>query len=137
VEGDPAAGRLDVALELDLRPASGWRLRARTDTAVLVDGCAPADWSPWLAVDHADADRAVGLRLDRRTDGAVALRGGCTLAAGPGLAVGLLCGATGGELGLTLACRRGRLLIRSSHLVHPALGATHRWQLALLPKAGA
>jgi hypothetical protein len=130
--GDRIAGRrLDLRCELELEPAAGWRLRLNTDPYTLVDGCSAPPWRAWCALEHRVAAWAAGLQLDRGLRGGTATRVGGLVVVGGGVGLGLLCGLENGELGLTTAWRRGRLLVRSSHLVHPVLGPTHRWQLAL------
>ncbi len=90
-------------------------------------------WRRWLRIEHRTAGVVGALALDRRGNGApaaqlelqVRLVAGAETGAGVGLRLEPACGAAG----FTTAWRRRAWLIRSSHLVHPDLGVTHRWSL--------
>lgn len=77
----------------------GWR--GPTAAALVVD--LKADRTPIVGVEWSlgNAGGAWGLRVDPAT----------------------------GSLGPVFSWRRGAMLLRSSHLLHPQLGTTHRWQI--------
>ena len=74
----------------------------------------------------------LALRLDRRLDGAPVLGFDCFWAGVKGLGVSLRIDPATGSLGPGLCLRRGPMLLRTSHLAHPALGQTHRFSLSLI-----
>lgn len=67
---------------------------------------------------------------DRRGDGTPLLGAEVLVALSGNAAVSWRYDGGSRSLGWGLVIRRGTLLVRTSHLVHPDLGATHRWQLA-------
>jgi hypothetical protein len=106
--------RLDARLELPLQDPGPWSTRPARTRLLLVEASRPG--------------LAAALAVDQRADGTPVV--GCAVWVGAG---GWACGwrtdpATG-ALGPVLAGRRGGLLVRTSHLVHPHLGATHRLQV--------
>lgn len=118
----------------DWREAGGlWRLELR----------APLDAGPvWLGpAGRRPFVRAVALRtgpalaaaigLSRRGDGSFAAGAEVQLALGDRLVVGWRADPATGALGPSTVWRIGALLIRTSHLVHPELAATHRCELVV------
>lgn len=85
----------------------------------------------WAALGWSDGGRAATLAFDRETDGPLRLQAEVWTRPVPGFAVGWRIDPATGTLGWVTALGRGRLLLRSSHLVHPELGVSHRWQLRI------
>ncbi len=85
----------------------------------------------WLELRGRRGRLAWALAVDRRRVDAPTARVALLARCVPGLALGLLGEPATGTLGLTTAWARGGLVLRSSHLCHPALGITHRWMLLL------
>lgn len=88
---------------------------------------------PWLRARWRDANWSAAVELQRDDRGAAAWRAGGELRLGAVFSWGLVADGGSGAAGLTTAWRRGRLLVRTSHVVHPALGTTHRWDLVVIP----
>ncbi|MBK9303012.1 MAG: hypothetical protein IPM94_03730 [bacterium] len=88
---------------------------------------------PWLGARWHDANWSAAVELQRDDRGAAAWRAGGELHLGAVFSWGLVADGGSGAAGLTTAWRRGRLLVRTSHVVHPALGTTHRWDLVVFP----
>ena len=82
-----------------------------------------------LTVLHAGG--AFGLSWDRRPGDAPVLGGELCLAMGRTVALGMRFDGASRSLGPELAVRVGTGLGRTSHMVHPVLGVTHRVQLAV------
>lgn len=72
---------------------------------------------------------ACAVAWDRRADGRSALGLEAALALGDGAALAARWDAASASLGPGLILRLGPLLLRTSHLQHPALGLTHRFEL--------
>lgn len=74
---------------------------------------------------------SLAVQVDRRDDGAPVL--GCEVfwATNQGLGFSLRIDPVTGTLGPGVILRRGLLLLRTSHLIHPDLGQTHRFSLSL------
>lgn len=70
------------------------------------------------------------LAWDRRGDGTPLLGVEFTVELSRTAAVAWRYDGGSRSLGWGLVLRRGSLLVRTSHLVHPELGASHRWQVA-------
>ncbi len=80
-----------------------------------------------LALRHAGV---VGIVAWDRRGGSTPLLGGeIVVALSPTVALQWRLDGASGSFGPGLAIRRGGLIVRTSHVVHPDLGATHRWQL--------
>jgi len=71
----------------------------------------------------------LALRVDQRRDGAPVLSLEVLVCLTPGLGLGVRADPETGSLGGNLAVRLGGPWLHSSHLVHPALGTTHRFHL--------
>ncbi len=69
------------------------------------------------------------LELHRGREGSPELGLDAWLLGPRGLSVGLRWDGASGSLGPTVAARRGPLLLRTAHTVHPVLGVTHRCEL--------
>lgn len=71
-----------------------------------------------------------------RGEGPLRMQAGLVARLDHRVGVGVRADPATGTCGWTTCWMRGGLLVRTSHLVHPALGATHRWQVAWLPGRG-
>jgi hypothetical protein len=129
--GDTPAGQ---AVSVDLR------LRGRLAGTVTVEAwwplAAPPAWygtsgsRRWLRVSG-HRDRVVwAVALDGAA-GTPAVQGEVMLLLAPMVAVGLRLDPRSGAAGLASGWRAGRLMLRTSHLVHPDLGVWHRWSIGL------
>lgn len=87
----------------------------------------------WLHLEFWQARWALGIQLDRRPGGAPVP--GMELLWQIPLGVGLCLrmDPASGALGPGVRLRKGVLLIRTSHLMHPSLGQTHRLGLVVSP----
>ncbi len=77
-----------------------------------------------------------GVAIDRAADGRPTLQGEVLAKVAPIACLGLRVDPWSGALGLSTAWRVRVGWLRSSHLVHPELGTTHRWALVVGPGAG-
>ncbi len=130
----PAASpwsRAEASIVLRLRPAEGWEVVAWSDPLTLTPARETSPLAPWIRLRGTSGGLAWALQADRRRHGAPRWRCGVAGRAGRGVVLGVLGEADTGTLGLTTLWRRGRLAVRTSHLVHPALGTTHRWMILL------
>lgn len=106
-----------VSLRLQFSPAAPWWGRTGTRPLAL------ATWA------GGGAGLAVGLELDGDGRPHLGLETLFRLAGGAG--VGLRTDPSSGQLGFGLVWRGPAFMIRTSHLVHPDLGVTHRFKLGL------
>jgi hypothetical protein len=83
----------------------------------------------WLLLSGHSQLAAWAVALDRDGEGAPSWQVAGLLALAAGVAMGVRSEPATGTIGLTTAWRWGRWCLRSSHLVHPELGLTHRWGL--------
>jgi hypothetical protein len=83
----------------------------------------------WLLLSGRGKLSAWSVALDRDGEGAPSWQAAGLLALAAGAAIGLRSEPATGTIGLTTAWRWGGWCLRSSHLVHPELGPTHRWGL--------
>lgn len=81
----------------------------------------------WLRLDGGGEGWAWSAAIDRTSEGAPTLQGEAMLRLTNTGALGLRFDPRSGASGLTMAWRLGPVLLRSSHLVHPDLGTSHRW----------
>jgi hypothetical protein len=84
----------------------------------------------WLRLRGPGTQVAWAVVVDRRADGVPVVQGEVVLAAGRA-ALGLRLEPWSGAVGLVTGWRWGPVILRGSHLVHPDLGASHRWGLLL------
>jgi hypothetical protein len=119
------APRLLAALGGDLEVA------VQAAPLVLAGDAGPARRRRWLDLRGRAGSVAWALAVDGRPVGAPTARAALLARCVPGVALGILGEPATGILGLTTAWARRGLVLRSSHLVHPALGITHRWLLVL------
>jgi hypothetical protein len=74
---------------------------------------------------------AWAIALDRAGDGRPSLQGDVLTRVVPSVCLGLRVDPWSGALGLSTAWRVPVGWLRTSHLVHPELGTTHRWALVI------
>ena len=82
-----------------------------------------------LRLALAGQDRAVALGLEVGADGRPAIGWEALCALGRGLGLAWRVDRASGAMGTALYWRRGVLRLRTSHLAHPDLGLTHRFEL--------
>jgi len=80
-------------------------------------------------IDLLHPGSGLALRVDQRRDGAPVLSLEVLVFLAPGLGLGVRADPETGSLGGNLVVRLGGPWLYSSHLVHPALGTTHRFYL--------
>lgn len=85
----------------------------------------------WLLVSGAGDAWVWAAAVDRAVDGTPSLQGELLLKLAPNGALGLRLEPATGTVGLTTAWRKGAVLLRTSHALHPELGPTHRWGLVV------
>lgn len=85
----------------------------------------------WLRLHGVGDGWAWAAVVDRRATGEPVLQGEVLLGMAPTVALGLRLEPWSGAAGFCTAWRLGSLMLRSSHLVHPELGPTHRWSVSL------
>jgi hypothetical protein len=135
VRGDPGTAAARAQWHLDGGPALrvGRRglLRLRAFVALSAAPPASRDLVPLgrLILRHAGA--AIGLAWDRRPGDDPVFGGELCLAVSRTVAMGVRFDGASRSLGPELAVRVGAGLLRTSHVVHPVLGVTHRVQLAV------
>ncbi len=134
-------GAGDSCWQLDLiaqwRPATGMKARLCWPLRAAPPWHAERAWRRWAELESDGALLRWAVALDRDGRGAPALQGELAMRLADRCALGLRADPGSGTIGLTTAWLAGRLLLRTSHLVHPALGATHRWSLAVGRPEGA
>ena len=123
---------------LEIAPVAGYARGGIVGTLqvlplILRHGPQDAGPRPWLSARWHDGVWSAACEFRRADHGAVAWRASGDLRLGAVFSWGLVADGGSGAAGVTTAWRRGRLLVRTSHLVHPVLGATHRWDLAAIP----
>ncbi len=128
--GDPWS-RQEVAVALRVTVADVWWLVVHADPLSLSPGHETSARSRWLACGGRRDDLAWAVQIDRRRGAAPTGRGAVMGRLVRGIALGVMGEPGTGSLGLTTIWVRGGLSLRTSHLVHPALGVTHRWMLIL------
>ncbi|MCP4571849.1 MAG: hypothetical protein GY838_05805 [bacterium] len=137
----PARRRVEAVLGCEWRAPAGFSGRGDLHLA-LVDGMAgdPRHVAPLMLLVLRLPPVSCALAWDRRGDGTPLLGLEVVVELSPAAAFSWRYDGGSRSLGWGLVLRRGPLLVRSSHLVHPDLGATHRWQVAAgrgrLPTAG-
>ncbi len=85
----------------------------------------------WLLLQGSGEGWVWSAVADRSARGTPSLQGEVLLRVAPGAALGLRCEPATGTVGICTAWRTAGILLRSSHCVHPELGASHRWSLVL------
>jgi hypothetical protein len=86
---------------------------------------------PLLGLDVRNGCWLAALHLDRVSRAAPSLRGSVNYRFSSAASVGVLVEPETSTWGYLLCVRKGRLLLRTSHLMHPALGVTHRLELTI------
>jgi hypothetical protein len=84
----------------------------------------------WLRLRGHSASGLWAVALDRGGDGTPRIQLEVSVVAGSTGCFGLRAEPASGAFGLVTAFHRGAWMIRTSHLVHPELGPTHRWSFA-------
>ncbi len=131
IAGEPVARRVTASVTATASGrAAGAEWRLRGDWHLL----APAPWlargpRSWLAGSVRSGEALAALAIDRTGAGTPVVQLELMVRAAGGVGIGLRSEPATGTVGFTLAVRRGPILLRSAHLAHPALGATHRWSL--------
>lgn len=131
----PAGGALDAEVELGAGGRSGvlgtWRLVTSWSVARRAE--------PWLAPESArrfgfalaGPGRALALSLDLDAGGRPAFGWEALGSLGGGLGLSWRVDRASGATGPGLVCWRGLVRVRTSHLVHPQLGLTHRFEIGV------
>jgi hypothetical protein len=91
---------------------------------------------PVARLSTATGPVAVVLAWDRRADGTPLLGAECMVSLGGRASVMMRVDGNSGAFGPGIAVAQGDLLVRTSHVMHPALGVTHRLQIAVGRWAG-
>ncbi len=116
-----------------LRIASGktWSAILYSDPLSLSQDRPVSYRSRWLVLRGRRSGLAWALTVDRRRGEAPESRAALMSRVAPDVAFGISGEPGTGTIGLTTTWFRGGLCVRTSHLVHPALGISHRWMLVL------
>lgn len=109
----------------DVQADLAWPLLRSGDAALAVE---PATR---LRLALGGRGRAVALGLDMGDDGRPALGWEALCGLSRGLGISWRVDRTSGSIGVGLLWRRGPLRLRTSHLAHPELGLTHRFELTV------
>jgi hypothetical protein len=125
------AGRVAGTLVLEVRR----RLWSALELSIWHSLCPPASRPEgrslrrWVLLSGHGKISSWAVALERDGEGAPCWQVAGLVVLVAGVAVGLRSEPATGTVGLTTAWRRGGWCLRSSHLVHPELGLTHRWGL--------
>ena len=128
--GGSGRGHLFLGAGISLRAAAGLRLRIEPPLTPPPPWYGPTAARRWLLVTGGLEGVAWGLAVDRTTAGRPIVQIDLTVRVGPRAALGLRAEPVTGSVGLTTAWYHRYWLLRTSHLIHPELGVTHRWYLA-------
>ena len=123
--------RQEVTVILRFGREDVWSVAIHGDPQSLSPGRAASSHSRWLVVQGSREGLAWAVHVDRRDDASPAARVAVLGRLVRGAAFGVLGEGGTGCLGLTSVWVRGGMSLRTSHLVHPALGVSHRWMLVL------
>ncbi|MBU0740991.1 hypothetical protein KKA85_00930 [bacterium] len=134
--GGASTSRQELASALRASLGDDFHLTIRSAPISLTRDAAASRQSRWLNLRGRAGAVAWAVAVDRRRDDAPTLRVAMLARCVPGLALGFLAEPDTGTLGMTTAWVRGGLVLRTSHLAHPALGITHRWMLVLRRTSG-
>lgn len=110
-------GRIDLSLHWPLFRTSHPALVPEPQTRLRLAAAAPG--------------RAVALTIDTGSDGRPTYGWEALCSLGQGLGLSWRADQASGAMGAGLLWQRGALRLRSSHLAHPDLGLTHRFEVAL------
>lgn len=137
-ELEPAVSRIFLAAErpFELGQDRILLLRAQLFVNPDPDPEFQPDRLPFLSAAFLGRQAGLAVAVDRRWDGAPVAGLEAFWIAGSGVGVSLRVDAATGALGPGLHVRRGALLLRTSHLTHPVLGQTHRFQLGVVRSHG-
>lgn len=133
VGGQLIATHLDTALEGRVVFGIGPRLRGFVDLS-LHQGPLPVWYGrggrrTLAEIKFLYPGSGLACRLDQRGDGGLVLSLEVMVRLSSGLGLGLRADPETGSLGGSLAVRLGGAWLNTSHLVHPALGVTHRFRV--------
>lgn len=113
-------------------PAFGeWTAALQWPLVRKVDSWLGAEPEPRLRAALAAKGRALAVSLDMDQDGRPALGWEAVAGLGGGLGLAWRSDRASGAAGGGLVWRKGRLRLRTSHLVHPELGLTHRTEICV------
>ena len=128
--GRSGRGHLFLGAGISLRTAAGLRLRIEPPLTPPPPWYGPTAARRWLLITGGLEGVVWGLAVDRTTAGSPVVQLDLTGRVGPRAALGLRAEPVTGSVGLTTAWYHRNWLLRTSHLIHPELGVTHRWYLA-------
>ncbi len=128
--GRSGRGHLFLGVGISLRTAAGLRLRIEPPLTASPPWYGPTAARRWLLITGGTDGFVWGLAVDRTTAGSPIVQLDLTGRVGPRAALGLRAEPVTGSVGLTTAWYHRHWLLRTSHLIHPELGVTHRWYLA-------
>ena len=113
----PCPAGIAVRLNWPLAATAGWVRQS--------------EWRRWLGVSGGGRRSLWAVAIDRARSGEPAVQLEAAIRLAPGCAAGLRSEPSTGSVGLNTAWSWRGALLRTSHLVHPDLGLTHRWSLTL------
>ena len=113
----PLTRRIVLDVWWPLRPAPSWYGRAGLRR--------------WLRIEGGDGGLAWTVAIDRTVSGTPVVGGEVLIGPARQAALGVRYDSWSGGAGLCSAWRIRRLILRTSHLLHPDLGVSHRWCLGL------
>jgi hypothetical protein len=128
---DPPSLRPAVDLRLVGEPGRGLRLELWWPVTDAPPWYGHEGLRRWLRIAGAGEGWAWAAVVDRRVSGAPTWQAEVMLRLAPAAALGLRCEPWSQAAGFCSAWRLGGLILRTSHLLHPDLGVTHRWGLRL------
>jgi len=129
--GRLADRRVAVVLRVSAPLAAGTRLDVWWPLGGAPDWFGRRGSRRWARLSRVASGHVWTLVIDRRGDGVPLLQGELILGPVTGVALGGRVEPWSGTVGLVTAWRWGGIILRSSHLVHPELGVSHRWGLLL------
>lgn len=129
-------GSWEVALQPIVAPGPGVRIIARIPLAEVTRPWTTWGGEPRLALALRSQWTLGTLALVDGAAGEPALRCQGWLRFGTGIGLGAGWDGSTGETALLIAVRRGGLLLRSRHAVHPLLGLEHGWQVGWVGDLG-
>lgn len=130
IESDPGAWRADWSAELGRMFEPGGAVAVEVHLAMVsVRDGGSDEPEPLATVAVHTAGAAGALEVHRGRKAEPDLGVDAWLLGPRGLAVGVRWDGASGSLGPTVAARRGSIMLRTAHTLHPVLGLTHRCEL--------
>jgi hypothetical protein len=129
IQGGPPSSRLRLRGGVDVPVGRAMAASLRMDLTDAPPWQGERAIQRWLLLQGTSRDLCWAIGLDRSADNEPWLELSLSARLCERAAAGLRTEPATGTVGLTTAWRAGGWLLRSSHLVHPLLGVTHRWQL--------